>query len=371
MTALPPIPILDLGPELAEVGADLEAAFRRVIASGHFIAGPEVEAFEREVAAYLGVRHAVGVNSGTDALVIALRAMGIGPGHEVVTTTFTFYATVESVSAVGAVPVLVDVDPETFNLRPDLVERAITPRTRAIVPVHLFGQGADMDALSEISRRRGIPLLEDVAQAFGGTWRGRKLGTFGRAAAFSFFPSKNLGCLGDGGLVTTDDDELAGTARMLRAHGSRRKYHNEVVGYNSRLDALQAAFLRAKLPRIEEWNAGRRAAAARYDALLQGIPGLAPPVARPGAGHVYHQYTVRVRAGRDALQEALAARGVGTMVYYPKCVHELPVWSGSSRDFPAATAAAREVLSLPIWPRIEAGQQERVASAVRALLARP
>lgn len=371
MTPLPPTPILDLGPELAEVGPELEAAFRRVVASGHYILGPEVEAFEREIADYLGVRHAVGVNSGTDALVIALRAMGIGPGDEVVTSTFTFYATVESVSAVGATPVLVDIDRETFNLRPELVERALTPRTRAIIPVHLFGQAADMDALSEISRRHGLPLLEDVAQAFGGTWRGRKLGTLGQAAAFSFFPSKNLGCLGDGGLVATDDDKVADAARMLRAHGSRRKYYNESIGYNSRLDALQAAFLRAKLPRVEGWNAGRRQAASRYDALLQGLDRIVLPVVRPSAGHVFHQYTVRVRGGRDALQEALAAQGIGTMVYYPKSVHELPVYSGGPQEFPEAAAAAREVLSLPIWPRIEPAQQERVASAVRTILSRP
>jgi dTDP-4-amino-4,6-dideoxygalactose transaminase len=308
----------------------------------------------------------VGLNSGTDALVIGLRALGVGPGDEVVCPTFTFYATVESVSAVGATPVLVDIDPVTFNLRPELVERAVTARTRAIVPVHLFGQAADMDALGEISRARGIPLLEDVAQSLGGTWRGRKLGTLGKAGAFSFFPSKNLGCLGDGGLVATDDDAVADAVRMLRAHGSRRKYYNEAIGYNSRLDALQAAFLRAKLPRVEAWNAGRRAAAARYEALLAGLPGLVLPATRPEAGHVFHQYTVRVRSGRDDLQKRLAAAGVGTMVYYPKCVHELPVVPSGGK-FPEAEAAAREVLSLPMWPRIEAAQQERVASALRGV----
>lgn len=371
MTSLPSLPVLDLGPEWAEVGPDLEAAFRRVATSGNFILGPEVEAFEREVAAFLGVRHAIGVNSGTDALVIALRALGVGPGDEVVTSTFTFYATVESVSAVGATPVLVDIDPETYNLRPDLVEEALTPRTRAIIPVHLFGHAADLDALSEIGRRRGIPLIEDVAQAFGGTWRGRKLGTFGQAAAFSFFPSKNLGCLGDGGLVATSDDRVADLARMLRSHGSRRKYENEAIGYNSRLDALQAAFLRAKLPHVDAWNAGRRAAAARYGTLLRGLGSVALPVERPGAGHVFHQYTIRVRADREAFREGLAARGVGTMVYYPRAVHELPVYAGGRRSLPEAEAAAREVLSLPIWPRIEPAQQERVAAAIWALATPP
>ncbi len=364
------IPILDLAPELAEVGAELDAAFRRVIASGHFILGPEVEAFEREVAAYLGVRHAVGVNSGTDALVIALRALGVGPGDEVVTSPFTFFATPESISVLGATPVFVDIDPGTFNLRPDLVARALTPRTRAILPVHLFGHAADLEPLRALARERGLRLVEDVAQAFGATLDGRKLGTFGDAGAFSFFPSKNLGCLGDGGLVATDDDQVAGAARMLRAHGSVKKYENEQLGYNSRLDALQAAFLRVKLPRVDAWNAGRRAAAERYRALLAGLPGLALPVERPGAGHVYHQFTVRVLGGRrDALRAALAGAGVDTMVYYPKPAHRLPVYQGSG-EFPAAEAAAAEVLSLPMWPAIPAGVQERVAGAIGEFFAR-
>lgn len=362
------IPALDLAPELAEVGAELDAAFRRVAASAHFILGPEVEAFEREVAAYLGVRHAVGVNSGTDALVIALRALGIGPGDEVVTSPFTFFATPESVSAVGATPVFVDVDPETFNLRPDLVARALTPRTRAILPVHLFGHPADLEPLRALARERGLRLVEDVAQAFGATLDGRRLGTFGDAGAFSFFPSKNLGCLGDGGLVATDDDQVADAARMLRTHGSRRKYENEQIGYNSRLDALQAAFLRVKLPRVDAWNAGRRAAADRYRALLAGVPGLALPVERSGAVHVYHQFTVRVLGGRrDALKAALGEAGVDTMVYYPKPAHRLPVYLGFG-EFPAADAAAAEVLSLPMWPAIPAGVQERVAGAIRAFV---
>lgn len=359
------IPVLDLGPELAELGPELETAFRRVVASGHFILGPEVEAFEREVAAYLGVRHAVGVNSGTDALVIALRATGIGPGDEVITSPFTFFATPESVSAVGATPVFVDVDPETLNLRPDLVARALTPRTRAILPVHLFGHPADLEPLRALARERGLRLIEDVAQAFGATLGGRKVGTLGDAGAFSFFPSKNLGCLGDGGLVATDDDGVADAARMLRAHGARRKYQNEVLGYNSRLDALQAAFLRVKLPRLDASNAGRREAAARYRALLEGTPDLVLPVERPGAVHVYHQFTVRVLGGRrDALKAALAAAGVDTMVYYPTPAHRLPVYRGFG-EFPVAEQAAGEVLSLPIWPTIPAGVQERVARAVR------
>ncbi len=367
----PPVPVLDLAPELAEVGPALEEAFRRVLASGHFILGPEVEAFEREVAAFLGARHAVGVNSGTDALILALEALGVGPGDEVVTSPFSFFATAEAVSFLGATPIFVDIDPETFALRPDLAAGAITSRTRALLPVHLFGQAADMDALLDLGRRTGIPVVEDVAQAFGGRWRGRRLGTLGRISAFSFFPTKNLGGLGDGGLVATDDDAAADAVRMLRAHGSRRKYQNERIGMNSRLDALQAAFLRAKLPHLDAWNAARREVAARYRALLAGTPGLRLPAERDGAEHVYHQFTVRVTDGRrDAVQAALAAQGIGTMVYYPRALHELPVYAGAGLRLAEAERARAEVLSLPIWPRLGAAVQERVAAALRQALGR-
>ena len=360
------IPILDLAPEFSEVAAELEAAFRRVVASGHFILGPEVEAFEREIAADLGVKHAVGLNSGTDALVIALRALGIGPGDEVVTTAFTFFATAESISAVGATPVFVDIDPATFNIRPDLIERALTPRTKAIMPVHLFGHAAEMEPIASLARARGLAVVEDVAQAFGGTYHGRRLGTLGTVSAFSFFPSKNLGCLGDGGLLATDDDKIAEAARMLRAHGSKRKYFNEMVGYNSRLDALQAAFLRAKLPRVADWNEGRRTAASRYRALLEGTGGIVLPFERLGTRHVYHQFTIRVTGGlRDRLQKWLADQGIGSMIYYPKAVHELPLYAGSGARFSESEEASREVLSLPIWPLITPEAQERVARQVR------
>jgi len=363
------IPILDLAPELAEVAAELDAAWRRVVASGHFILGPEVEAFEREVAAYLGVEHAIGVNSGTDALVIALRALGVGAGDEVVTTPFSFFATAESISAVGATPVFADIDPETFALDADLAERAIGPRTRAILPVHVFGHAADMEPLLRIAREHRIAVVEDVAQAFGGAASGRKLGTLGQVGAYSFFPSKNLGGLGDGGLVATDDDRLAAATRMLRSHGSRQKYMNEAIGYNSRLDALQAAILRVKLPRVDAWNDARRDAAHRYGSLLADIRGLRLPVERPGIVPVYHQYTIRVLDGhRDALRDALAAAGIGTMVYYPKALHELPVYAGTKQGFPEAERAAREVLSLPLWPRIAPETQARVAEAIRAAM---
>lgn len=360
------IPVLDLAPELAEVGPALEAAWKRVVASGHFILGPEAESFEREVAAFLGLKHAVGVNSGTDALVISLRALGIGPGDEVVVPAFTFFATSESVNAVGATPVFADVDPDTFNLDPASAARAIGPRTRAIVPVHLFGQACDMDAIGSLAREKGIAIVEDVAQAFGGAWRGRRLGTFGALAAFSFFPSKNLSCLGDGGLVATDDDALASAARMLRAHGSRRKYFNEAIGYNSRLDALQAAFLRAKLPHLDDWNRRRREVAARYTAMLAGAPGVRVPQVRPEATHAFHQYTVRIAGGaRDAVQAALEAAGIGTMVYYPKALHELPVYQGLAVRLPQSEAATREVLSLPMWPNLDEARQAEVVGHLR------
>jgi dTDP-4-amino-4,6-dideoxygalactose transaminase len=361
------IPILDLGPELAEVADELGAAFRRVVASGHFILGPEVEAFEREAAAYLGARHAIGVNSGTDALVLALRALGIGPGHEVITTAFSFFATAEAVSSVGATPVFADIDPASFNLRPELVERALTSRTRALLPVHLFGGPADMAALQAIAQPRGLPVIEDAAQSFGALHGERRAGTLGAFGAYSFFPSKTLGCLGDGGLLSTDDDRLAGEVRALRAHGARRKYFNETVGYNSRLDALQAAFLRVKLPRLEEWNAARRQAAARYGRLLDGARGIVLPAERAGTRHVFHQFTIRVTGGRrEALRAHLAARGIATMVYYPMPIHQSPVYAAARVSCPEAELASSEVLSLPLWPRIGEDVQGRVAAEIRA-----
>jgi len=360
------IPALDLAPELAEVASDLEAALRRVIASGHFILGPEVDEFEREVSAYLGVKHAIGVNSGTDALVLALRALGVGPSDEVITTPFTFFATAESISSVGALPVFVDIDIESFNIRPDLVERAISERTRAILPVHLFGAPADIAALGSIARRHKIALVEDAAQAFGALDQDRHVGTFGVFGAYSFFPSKNLGCLGDGGLLSTDDDDLAAHVRALRAHGARKKYFNEFVGYNSRLDALQAAFLRAKLPHVDEWNEARRKAASRYCVQLRGTPGILLPPERRGTQHVFHQFTIRVTGGRrDALREYLARRGIATMVYYPTPLHRLPVYAGAEARCPAAELASTEVLSLPLWPRITEDLQSRIVSEIR------
>lgn len=364
-----PIPLLDPGPEVDALWEPLNAAIQRVLRSGQFIMGPDVAAFEQEVAAYLGTRHAVACNSGTDALVLALRALNIGPGDEVITTPFTFFATAESISMVGATPVFVDIDPVTFNLDVTRVEAALTPRTKGIIPVHLFGHAVDMGPVLALAKAHDLKIIEDVAQAFSGEWQGRKLGTLGDVGTYSFFPTKNLGAYGDGGLLTTDDDALAASARMLRVHGARKKYFNEVIGYNSRLDTLQAAILRVKLPYIDEWSAARRRVAGVYRELLSDVPGLTLPHEAPGAHHVYHQYTVRIAGGqRDAVQQALAEAGIGTMVYYPVPVHRLPVYQALAVSAPVAEAAAHEVLSLPIWPQIGRDAQVRVAEVLRQAL---
>ena len=352
------IPILDLQPQIQAHWDDFNAAFQRVMRSGHFIMGPEVKAFEAECAAYLGVKHAIGLNSGTDALYIALRALGIGPGDEVITTPFTFFATAEAISHVGATPVFVDIEEGSFNLDPDLIEPAITSRTKAIIPVHLFGRPCDMDRIQAIADKHGLKLVEDCAQSFGATWKGRKTGSMGTFGCYSFFPTKNLNAFGDGGLLSTDDDALADTARMLRVHGSRKKYFNETVGYNSRLDELQAAMLRVKLPHLDSWNEARRQVALRYWDMFQGHDGIVAPDVVDG--HVFHQYTIRLKGmDRDTLQAKLAEAGVGTMVYYPVPCHKLKLYQESHAKVccPQAERMAREVLSLPVWPELSQGLQ--------------
>ncbi len=362
-----PIPILDLSPEIDALRPALDAAFDRVLRSGHFILGPEVEAFEREAAALLGVPHAIGLNSGTDALVIGLRALGVDAGDEVITSPFSFFATAEAISAIGAVPVFVDVDEATFNLDVALVEAALTPRTRALIPVHLYGRATPMAPLLELAERHNLVVLEDCAQSFGATVDARQTGTLGHAGAYSFFPSKNLGAFGDAGMLATHDDAVAEAARMLRAHGAKKKYHNETLGYNSRLDALQAALLRVKLPHVTAWNLARHAAAERYNRLLDGTPGLVTPEAPEG--HVFHQYTVRILDGqRDAVQAALADAGIQTMVYYPVPQDQLPVYEGLYAPCPVSARLADEVLSLPLWPSIAPATQARVAEALMKAL---
>jgi dTDP-4-amino-4,6-dideoxygalactose transaminase len=365
VSRLTKIPILDLQPQIEAHFDEFNAAFQRVLRSGQFILGPEEQAFEEEAAAYLGARHAIGLNSGTDALFIALRALGIGPGDEVVTTPFTFFATAEAISHVGATPVFVDIEEATFNLDLDLVERAITPRTKAIIPVHLFGRPCAMDRCMSLAETYGVKIVEDCAQSFGATWNGRKAGTFGDFGCYSFFPTKNLSTFGDGGMLTTNDDTLAAEARMLRSHGSRKKYHNETVGYNSRLDELHASLLRIKLPHIDRWNSLRRDVATRYHKFLSKTSAIVLPEIVDG--HVFHQFTIRVTNGdRDRYQAALTECGIQSMVYYPVPVHRFSLYqeSHSAASCPVAERAAKEVLSLPIWPELEVEEiQERMANA--------
>jgi dTDP-4-amino-4,6-dideoxygalactose transaminase len=376
------VPLLDLRAEIRALRPALDDAWSRVVGSGQFVLGPEVDAFEAEAAAYLGVRHAVGLNSGTDALTIALRALGVGAGDEVITSPFSFFATSETLLLLGAVPVFVDLVSDGFVLDPVAVAAAVGPRTRAILPVHLFGELAPMAELSRIARSGGLALIEDAAQAFGARYHarcracptpgacsdalhGRAAGALGDAAAFSFYPTKNLGAMGDGGLLTTDDDAVAASARRLRNHGSERRYHHLEAGYNSRLDALQAAVLRVKLPWLDGWTDARRRVAARYDTLLAGLDGVVTPAATPG--HVYHQYTVRLPADRrDTVAERLREAGVATMVYYP---HTLERYGGRVvGDLPLARRVATEVLSLPIYPSLTEEAQDRVVRSLRAAL---
>ncbi len=357
------IPTLDLVAQYQALKPEIDAAVGRVLASGHYILGPEVEAFEKEAAQYLGVKHAIGLNSGTDALIIALRAMGVGPGHQVITTPFSFFATAEAIELVGAEPVFADVEESTFNIDPKSVKRLINPLTKAIIPVHLFGRPADLSTIESF----GIPVLEDAAQAFGAVYQGQRLGTFGRMGAVSFFPSKNLGAAGDAGLLITQEDGLAATARALRAHGGRKKYYNEMLGYNSRLDAIQAAILRVKLPHLDKWVESRRRVALKYQQALQGVRGVKCPELVDG--HVFHQYVIRVADGRrDELVASLRARGVDSAIYYPLPIDALPVYRNRFTPQPVSFMLSKEVLALPIWPEISDQQIETVATAVRESL---
>ena len=358
------IPILDLRPQYECLKDDVQEAINRVVESGQFIMGPDVKTFEVEVAQYLSVKHAIGVNSGTDALFIGLRALGIGPGDEVITPTFTFFATAEAISHVGATPVFVDIGECTFTIAPKLIEEKITDRTRAILPVHLFGRPAEMDRIMALAERYDLKVIEDCAQSFGARYGDKQTGTIGTMGAYSFFPSKNLGAYGDGGLIATNDDALADMARMLRLHGARKKYHNEMVGYNSRLDTIQAAVLRVKLPYVDAWNEDRRRVAALYGELLGGVTGIIVP--EISAGHVFHQYTIRITIGnRDEVQARLREAGIGTMVYYPVPVDQLPLYKGRYPANPVSEKLAKQVLSLPIWPELSETVVERVAQAIK------
>ena len=361
------IPILDLKQQYQTLKTQIDAAVQDVFANGHFINGPNVQALEKEIAEYVGTKYAVGLNSGTDALHLALRALDIGAGDEVITTPFTFVATTEAIGIVGATPVFVDIDPETFNIDPKLIEAAITPRTKAILPVHLYGHPAPMHEIMEIAKRHNLAVVEDCAQAIGATIDGKMVGSFGDAGCFSFFPSKNLGAFGDGGMVTTNRDDLAGRFKSLRAHGGRIKYHHEELGVNSRLDEVQAAILRVKLPHLESWIDNRRANAHWYSENLRGA---ATPKETDGTRHVYHQYTVRV-ANRDEVQKKLNEAGVQTMVYYPVPLHLQQVHASLGQGegtFPHSERAAKEALSLPMFPELSPEQREAVRDALAAIV---
>lgn len=362
------IPLLDLTGQYRAIRAEIDAAIADVLASGRFILGPQVAALEAELAARCGTGYAIGVASGTDALHLALRACDVGRGDEVITTSFSFIATAEAIALVGATPVFADIDPTTFNIDPKQIEDRITPRTRAIIPVHLFGQPADMDPILAAADRWNLRVIEDAAQAIGAAYRGRPVGSLADIGCFSFFPSKNLGGYGDGGMVTTRDEALARRVRRLRAHGDTGRYDHAELGINSRLDEIQAAVLRVKLSHLDAWTEARRVNAARYDALLHGCPGVSRPIAAPGVRHVYNQYTIRVPR-RDALQAHLTAQGIGSAVYYPRPIHQQPAfraWWPGDHHLPESERAAAEVLSLPVFPELGEERLRRVAETIHA-----
>lgn len=360
------IPLVDLRYPYEETGGEISEAVSSVLQSRRFILGPEVRSFEEEMADYIGTSHAVGVGSGTAALYLILRALGIGPGDEVITTPFTFIATAEAVAQCGATPVFADIDPDTFNLDPVAVPGRITSKTRAIIAVHIYGLPADIEPLRQITDSHGIALIEDCAQAAGAEYGGRKAGSLGHAAAFSFFPTKNLGGAGDGGMVCTGDEEIARKVRVLRVHGSEKKYFHELIGVNSRLDEIQAAILRVMLRHLDRFNDIRRETAASYGGRLQGVK---PPVEPEGSRHVYHLYTIKT-GERDSLMERLTDEGIGCRVYYPVPLHLQPCFRHlgyQPGDFPAAESVTGEVLSIPMFLGMTASQAERVSEAVNRL----
>jgi dTDP-4-amino-4,6-dideoxygalactose transaminase len=378
-----PVPMLDLRRQYAAIKDDVAAAVERVMTSQHFIGGPEVDGFERESAAYLGAAASIGCASGTDALWLALRGAGVEENTSVVTTPFSFFASVSAIVRCGATPVLADVDPGTLNLSPEKVEAALkrgrSQNMRAVMPVHLFGQCADMDGFGKLAEQYKVAMVEDAAQAFGASWNGKKAGTLGKAAGFSFYPTKNLSAFGDGGCVTTDDEAVAQHVRRLRNHGSDRRYYHEEIGWNSRLDAMQAAVLRIKLKHIDDWNQKRRTIACRYHGMLTSA-GLTKaeattvdqqaPVAflstLPQAQHIYHQFVIRAHR-RDELRDFLSSRNIGTEVYYPLPLHLQNCFAYlgyRAGDLPESERAAKEVLALPIFPELREDEQQRVVGAV-------
>lgn len=369
MNSIPPI---DLRRQYETIATDLETAVLSVLASGRYSGGPVVESFEKQFAQYLSIDECIACNSGTDALYMALRALKIGPEDEVITTPFTFIATAEAISAVGAKPVFVDIDPHTFNLNLEQIEVAISSHTRAIIPVHLFGRPVDMTRLMEIAQSHSLAVIEDCAQAVGAEWNGRKVGSIGHIGCFSFYPTKNLGACGDGGAVTTNDLAIASTVRLLRDHGRRQGYYHEQIGLNSRLDALQAAILQVKLNYLDTWNQARQQIAGRYHQLLEPLAGIIRPQQFNGDRHVWNQYTIRVKErDRDWVRSQLQAKGVSTMVYYPVPLHLQPVYKDlgyKHGQLPVAEQICRDVLSLPIFPELESDQQDMVLCRLKDCL---
>ncbi len=363
------IPLVDLKAQYQHIKDEIDAAIWRVVESATFIMGPEVRAFEEAFAAYCEVDHAVGVDSGTAALFLALKACGVGPGDEVITTPFTFMSTAETISQAGALPVFVDIDPATYNLNPALIEAAITPRTRAIIPVHLYGHPAEMDEIKAIAKAHHLWVIEDAAQAHGARYRGQRVGSLGDIACFSFYPSKNLGAYGDSGAVVTDNPDLAARVRSLRDHGRNSKYLHNELGWGFRLDALQAAILGAKLPHLDAWNTARRERAQRYAELLDGTE-IVTPTALPHVEHVYHCYVVRT-PWRDKVLKALQARGIGVGIHYPVPLHQQPAYKGLGYQegaFPVSEQCSREVLSLPMYAELTEHQQQEVVAAIREVV---
>ncbi|MFH7245136.1 MAG: DegT/DnrJ/EryC1/StrS family aminotransferase [Spirulina sp.] len=374
MAVIPPV---DLTEQFTRIQAEVNAAVAEVLASGQYINGPVVQAFTEAFGRSVGTDHCVVCNSGTDALYLALRALKIGPGDEVITSPFTFIATAEAISAVGATPVFVDIDLDTFNLDITKIEAAITPRSRAIMPVHLFGCPVDMGPLLDLASRHQLAVIEDCAQATGAQWQGKTVGSLGHVGCFSFFPTKNLGGCGDGGAITTNDPELAATMTMLREHGSRVRYHHEAIGVNSRLDAVQAAILTIKLRYLDQWNQQRATVAQRYDALLADVPGIVRPQAPTFGQSVWNQYTLRIVGAtangqdRNHIQQRMREAGVICMVYYPLPLHLQPVYQAlgyKPGDLPQAEAAAHQVLSLPMFPELDAARQDVVVATLRQVL---
>ena len=359
------IPMVDLKNQYKKLKPEMDALLNEVFETTAFILGPNVQKFEQEVAALLKVKHALSCASGTDALHLALRAAGIGPGDEVITSTFTFIATAEAICYVGATPVFVDIDPQTFNLDPDLVSHAINDKTRAILPVHLFGQPADMPRLMALAKQHNLKVIEDCAQSFGAKIQDQYTGNFGLAGCHSFFPSKNLGCYGDGGLITINDDAMAEQIRMLRNHGSRQRYHHDIIGYNSRLDEIQAAILRVKLRYIDEYNNNRYHAAQQYSKLLKDV--VRTPHEDKIGNHVYHQYTI-LSPLRDRIMQALTEKQIACAIYYPIPLHQQKAFSHEYADIslPVSEQVARECLSLPIFPELSEEQITEITTIIKA-----